>query len=90
MVGLFEQYVAEPKLRGTRRSTESRGARADYRDLDGFAHAPGTRQLKPNLQSLSEMLTNARTGILSPSRQPPGEFITDATRTNVLDAKLCP
>jgi hypothetical protein len=40
--------------------------------------------------SLAVMLTNARTGILPPSRQPPGEYITDATRTYVLDAKLCP
>src|SRR3546814_11982378 len=68
MVGLFEQHMAEPELRGARRGAEPRRARADDRDPHRPAHAAAPMALTPIMQTPSTQ-TQARTRT-PPPRQP--------------------
>src|SRR3546814_11123086 len=71
MVGLFEQHMAEPELRGARRGAEPRRARADDRDPHRPAHAAAPMALTPIMHTPITQ-TQARTST-SPPRQPLGD-----------------
>src|SRR3546814_14978568 len=65
VIGLFEQHMAEPKLRGARGGAEPGRTRADDGDPNRLAHAAAAPTVLPSI-----VLTQARTGIPPPSPSP--------------------
>src|SRR3546814_10922079 len=65
VIGLFEQHMAEPKLRGARGGAEPGRTRADDGEPNRLAHAAAAPTVLPSI-----LLTQARTSIPPPSPSP--------------------